>query len=111
MPGRSVSGEMLAYSINTIVDTDTFKFDFPVGTLVTDSRAGEARYIVREGGGRRVVLPAEVSLSYQQLLDSETAGTDAGWSAGDYLRWIGLCTLVVAACLLLVRIVSRAKRS
>ncbi len=74
------NAKVTAYTINADIPRSEFQFDFPVGTYVTDLRAAESndmeRYIVREGGKKRIITKDEIrreqGANYQELLRTES---------------------------------------
>jgi hypothetical protein len=88
--------------VNESIQDEDFQLTFPPGTLVGDDK-NNRRYIVREGGEKRIITPEEDErgATYQQLLDSESgmAGLSQGASSRPYWRWIAAsgfaCTLLI----------------
>jgi hypothetical protein len=80
------SAKVTAYSINADIPRSEFQFEFPVGTYVTDARAGNSedleRYIVREGGKKRIITKDEIhrgqGVNYKELLNTESGKAGLG---------------------------------
>jgi hypothetical protein len=75
----AIQAKVKEHEVNFAADPTSFDLPFPAGTYVTDESNPKAPvdYIVREGGGRRIVQRREMGATYQQLLD-----TDSGFALG-----------------------------
>ena len=70
-PSWSDSVVVTKSRINHPLPADVFEIQFPVGTWVQNNITNEA-YIVRENGGKRLILPGEFNgTNYRELLESE----------------------------------------
>ncbi len=69
---RQYAARVSRYQINGAVDASHFRVDLPTGTYVQDVRGPrrQLRYIVRPGGGRRLITKEErrAGASYAQLV-------------------------------------------
>lgn len=85
--------------LNTDIPDSVFRFDFPVGTKVSNRKTRE-HYLLREGGEKRPITQAEANarVSYKQLLE-----TNPGGALGYRGRfWLVLSLIVTAGLLLLL---------
>ncbi len=74
--GRAAA-KVTRYAVNTDIPKSAFQFEFPVGTYVSDLREANAeRYIVRQGGKKRIITDAEIrrgaGANYKELLSTES---------------------------------------
>lgn len=96
--------------VNESMQDEDFQLMFPPGTVVEDEK-NERRYIVREGGEKRIITPQEDErlVTYQQLKDSESgmAGLSKGVSSRWYWRWI---TASGFACTLLILVLVKLRK-
>lgn len=100
----SRQGTVTSCEINPTVAPTEFVVDFPPGTLVYD-RSDKSDYMIREGGRKRKILPEEVTLTYDQLLKSDTG--EAHWNPRYWLiSWkygLAFVVLLIAGGLLIWR--------
>ena len=67
----SYSGKVTDYALNEEIPAEAFDIEFPSGAYVRDYVA-DKRYLVREDGRQRPLMPGELSpTNYQELLHSE----------------------------------------
>lgn len=108
---KCIMAVVTEYSLNPSVDPLTFQPSFPPGTLVTDhvwngGRGATNKYIVREGGQKRIVTDAEVMASYDQLVATESGmamKSKKGPGAWTYLAISGFVMCMVAVSIMLLR--------
>jgi hypothetical protein len=88
------SAHLTRYEINTAIPIAEFRFEFPPGTLVNDSRNHEY-YILREGGVKRHITDSEqlAGFSYEELAATESGM--AGMPQGRGKRWLYLAVPIV----------------
>ncbi len=80
---KSWSGKVTQYQLNEPIPDSTFETDYPPGTYVQNYVTRE-NYILREGGGRRPILPGEYKGdNYEEILNSEppSSNTMGRWIA------------------------------
>lgn len=68
----SSTSEIASAEFDNRVESNTFDFDFPLGTWVLNERTGES-YILRPDGTKRPVVGKEFSYTYEELLNSDPA--------------------------------------
>ncbi len=89
---------VIEYAINPTLPADHFTIrEFPPGTWVTDMRGKtQIEWIVRKDGTRRVILPSERKVPYEQLIEHEDPGSAVsapGWS------WMAIANAIVCLSL------------
>ncbi len=102
-----VVAQVTEYAINPTLPADHFTIrEFPPGTWVTDMHGKEQKqWIVRKDGTKRVILPSERKVPYEQLIEHEEPGSAVsapGWSwmaIANAVVWLSLGTGLVIAWL------------
>lgn len=101
-------GKLTKHEINVSVDPGEFNIEFPSGTRVHDVRNPKSPvdYIVKEGTKKRMILPEERGVTYDELINSEPGQTGgnrkSSWLTGSV--GIALIVLIVAGGMLVWRI-------
>jgi hypothetical protein len=80
------------------VDPSEFVLDFPAGSWITDD-VEDTEYIVRAGGGKRIILPSENHAGYEALLHTETGRAHTYQAQGGWKKYLWLGGLV--ACIVM----------
>lgn len=113
---RSVDVTVRELVINPPTTPDDFRITFPPGTWVVDSTGPQSReYLVREGAGRRDILPEERVASYDDLLRTDAGELEPGGRPSFTSRnraWViaaGLLLVIGAMVVLLLRRANRAR--
>lgn len=83
--------------INATIPEDMFKLEFPVGTWV-ENRITKESYILKAGGGKRIVLPGEFTGdNYEQLLNTDPHART------NWLIAIGVIAVIAVVALAILR--------
>jgi hypothetical protein len=108
---KSCAYTVVSYSINPGVDPKVFQYQFPPGTRVSDWRQTPLlQYIVREGGGKRVITDAESGAPYQDLLKTETGEAALQMRRPENLHWLLVVVLLSLLGALLLAFIARRRR-
>lgn len=70
----TIESTVTSFKINPSIDDSDFIIKFPDGTFVIDSSSDEVRkYILRNGGEKRMISPSEIrrGATYKELLETE----------------------------------------
>jgi hypothetical protein len=90
----SITAAVIEYKLNLELPPTEFAIEFPVGTYVDDLRDG-TNYIQRADGSQRTVTPAERSVSYERLRDSESGAAVPLPAISSRRVWLIAANLIV----------------
>lgn len=107
------TARVTSYEVNSPIPSSEFRFEFPVGTYVSDRR-NDSVHIVKAGGQKRIVTDQErtADYSYERLATTESgkaAGRGTNSATDVKVKWawalgtIGVMAVIVLVLLIRIR--------